>query len=174
MIIVEDSIINSLWTCAVIIGLYIFFCSPWNRSIQTYIPSRFGINAAPVGRRGTGDFARTLFLLPAGHWATPFTVMTFWAVTPVDHAESGSAQRSSVVINVQTFRDGLRSATVGVHVYKRTDVPFFTEIIGRIVVMGWIKTDVLHLYTGVDLPKFSKWDNPGNAVMPFCIEKTDV
>lgn len=136
MIIVEDPVINPLRTCAVIIGLYIFFCSPWNWRIQTYVPIRFGINAAPVGRRGTGDFARTLILLPAGDWTTPFTVMTFWAVAPVDHAESGSAQRSPIIINVQTFRDGLGSAAVGVHVNERTDAPCFTEIIGRIVVMG--------------------------------------
>lgn len=62
--------------------------------------------------------------------------MTFWAVAPVHHAESGITQRSPIIVKLQAFRDGLGSATVGVHVNERIDAPFFTKLIGRIVVMG--------------------------------------
>lgn len=43
-----------------------------------------------------------------------YEITSYFAYTNCE--ESGSAQRSPIIINVQTFRDGLRSATVGFHV----------------------------------------------------------
>ena len=86
---------------------------------------RFSIKAAPIGRRGTGDFARTRFLFSTGDWTTPFTVMAFWTVASVDHTESGSAQRSTIRVNVQAFQDTFWSAAVRIQVNEGCNVPFF-------------------------------------------------
>ena len=86
MIIIEDSIIYPLRTCAVIVSLFVFFCASRYGSIKTDIPIRFGIKTTPVGGRGAGHIAGTLFLFPTGDRATPFTIMAFWTIAPVNHA----------------------------------------------------------------------------------------
>jgi len=64
------------------------------------------------------------------------------AVSPVDHTETGHAQRGAVFVNGDSVRYGIRAAPVTVEVNKRTDLPFLAQFVSGIVVMGGVQADV--------------------------------
>ena len=155
MIVIENSTINSLRACAVIVGLFIFVRTSGNRRVKTDIPIRFGIYATPVGRGGTRDFAGALVLFPTGNWATPFTVMATGAVSPINHTKSGVTHWSAILINVKSFWDGFRSATVTVKVNEGIDTPFPAQFVGWVVIMSRVQTKTRNLYRRIDFAKLS-------------------
>lgn len=85
MIVIEDPIIYPLWTCAVIVDLFIFLCAAGHRGIKADIPIRFGIDTSAVRRGGTGILAGTAVHFPAGWWTTPFTAASVGVISPIDH-----------------------------------------------------------------------------------------
>ena len=85
MIMIENSIVNTFWTCPVVIRFFIFFRSSWYRRIQTDIPVRFSIYATPVGWRGAVIFAGTAALFTTGKRTTPLNTAASGTVTPINN-----------------------------------------------------------------------------------------
>lgn len=72
-VVIENSIIYTLWTCAVVIYLFICFRTTWDWRIQAQIPLGFSINTTPVGWGGAVGFAVACFFFAAGNRTTPFS-----------------------------------------------------------------------------------------------------
>ena len=51
----------------------------------------------------------------------------------------------AVDVNIQTFWNGFRFSPVGIQVNKGYNVPFFTKLISRIIIMGRIQTEIFNL-----------------------------
>ncbi len=100
--------------------------------------------------------------------------MLLFTVTPVDHPQASHAQGSTVFVNGDGARDGVRSAAVVIEVDERPDPPFPAEAIGGIVVMCGIQAEIPDGDVRVDGLKFAKADDSADAVMPSCIEEADM
>ena len=174
IVIIQHPVIYPLTGGPVIVGFLIFLCPPRDRGIQTDVPVRFCVDTAAV-RRG-----RTFFLtgagahFAAGERAAPSAGMLLPAVAPVDHAETGHAQGSAVLINGDGVRYGSRPAAVGIQVNKRADPPFLAEPISGIVVMGRVQADVPDRDIRVNGPEFPEGDDGADAVVPPGIQETDM
>lgn len=96
------------------------------------------------------------------------------AVSPVDHTETGHAQGSTVHINGNGVRDGIRAPSVAVEVNKRSDLPFLTKPIGGIVVMCGVQADVSERDIRIDGFKFPEGNDGTDTVVPPGIQETDM
>ena len=106
MVVIEYPVVDPFESSTVVIDLFVFFRTSRNRGVEPDIPGRFGVDAPSVRGIRAAFAGRTFFLLAAGCRAAPFTAAASGTESPVDHAESSSAQRSPIIINVQTFRNG--------------------------------------------------------------------
>ena len=52
------------------------------------------------------------------------------------------------------IRDGFGSSTFGIEIDEWTDFPSFAELIGRIIVMGRIKTEIADRNIWIEIPEF--------------------
>ena len=174
MIVVQHPVVHPFTGSAVIVGLLIFRCPPWDRGIETDVPVRFCVDAAAIGRGGAFIFAWAGTHPAAGEGTAPFAGMLLFTVPPVDHTEPGHAQGSAVFIDGDGVRDGIRAAAVGIKVNKRPDLPFLAEPISGIVVMGGVQADVPDRDIRVDGPEFPEGDDGADAVVPSGIQETDM
>ena len=158
----------------VIVDSLIFLSAPWHGSIEADIPVRLCVDAVAIRGFGTFLFTRAGIRFAAGKRAAPFAGMLLFTVPPVDHAEAGHAQGSAIRVNGEGSRDGLWPSPVRVEVNKRADIPFFTEAIGGIVVMGGIQAEVLDGDIGVNGLKFPQGDNGADAVVSPGVQEMDV
>ena len=99
MIVIEDPIVYSLRTCAVIVNLFILCCAARYWSIKADIPIRFGIDASAIRGVGTGIFAGTAVHFPTGWRTMPFAAVSVGVISPIDHPKTGRTQRGTILIN---------------------------------------------------------------------------
>ena len=174
MVIIQNSVIYPFTGSAVVVDALIFLCSPWDRGIETDVPVRFCIDTASVGRGRTVLFTGTGIHFAAGERAAPLAGMLLFAVSPVDHAETGHAQRGAVTVNGDGVRDGIRAPAVIVEVDKGTYLPFLAQPVGGIVVMGRIQADIPDRDIRVKGLEFPEGDDGADAVMPPGIQESDM
>ncbi len=174
MVVIEYTVINPFAGSTVVVNFLIFIRSPWHRSIEPDVPFRFCVDTPAISR------GRTIFLAGTGiHFATgkgtaPFTGMLLLTIAPVDHTETGHAQRRTVFVDRDGIRNGNRPAAVSIKVDEGTDAPFFAKSICGIVVIGRIQAEVTDRDIRVDGFKFTQGDNGGDAVMPPGIYEADM
>lgn len=96
MIVVKDTVIYPFAGSAVIVNLFIFIRTARNGRIKTDIPFRFCVNAPAIRGRRTFLFTAAGIRFAAGKGAAPFAGMLLFTVAPVDHTETGHAQRGAV------------------------------------------------------------------------------
>lgn len=136
MVVVQDAVVYPFAGSTVIVNPLIFISAACNGRVKADIPFRFGVNAPAIRGRGTCLFAGAGICSAAGKRAAPFAGVLLFAVTPVDHTETGHAQGSAIIINSDGSGNRIRPAPVYVQVDKRADVPFLAKLISGIVVMG--------------------------------------
>ena len=100
--------------------------------------------------------------------------MLLFTVAPVDHTETGHAQRGAVPINGDGVRDGIRASPVRVKVNERPDLPFPAESISGIVVMCGVQADIPDRDVRVKSPEFPEGDNGTYAVIAPGVQETDM
>lgn len=174
MVVIEYPVVHPFAGSAVIVDFLIYVCPTGDRGIEADVPFRFCVNASTI-RRGGAFFptgAGTHFA--AGERAAPFSGMFLSAVSPVDHAETGHAQRGAVLIDGDGIRDGIRAAPVGIKINKRPDIPFLTQHISGVIVMGGVQADIPDGNIRVNGFKFPERDNGTDAVMTSGIQKADM
>ena len=174
MVIVEDAVVYPFTGCAVFINFFIFPRAPGNRGIKARIPVRFCIDAPPVWGFGAFIPARTVIHFAAGQRAAPFAPAAAGAIAPVYHPVASLADGRSILIDNHFIWNGFWHAAVGIQVDKRPDVPCFTKVIRRVVVIGGIKAHVLDGDGRIQVTKFFKRDNPADTVVASCIQETDM
>ena len=72
------------------------------------------------------------------------------------------------------MRDGIRAAPVGIKVDKRPDIPFLTQPVRGIVVMGGVQADVPDRDIRVNGFKFSEGDDGADTVVASGIQESDM
>ena len=174
MVIVEDAVVYTFAGCAVFINFFIFPRAPGNRGIKARIPVRFCIDAPPVWGFGAFIPARAGIHFAAGQRTAPFAPAAAGAIAPVYHPVASLADGRSILIDNHFIWNGFWHAAVGIQVDKRPDVPCFTKVIGRVVVIGGIKAHVLDGDGRIQVTKFFKRDNPADTVVASCIQETDM
>lgn len=174
MVIVQDAVVYPFTGCAVFINFFIFPRAPGNRGIKARIPVRFCIDAPPVWGFGAFIPARAGIHFAAGQRTAPFAPAAAGAISPVYHPVASLADGRSILIDNHFIWNGFWHAAVGIQVDKRPDVPCFTKVIGRVVVIGGIKAHVLDGDGRIQVTKFFKRDNPADTVVASCIQETDM
>ena len=100
--------------------------------------------------------------------------MLLFTVAPVDHTETGHAQRGAVFINGDGVRDGIRASPVSVEVNERADIPFPAEPISGVVVMCGVQADIPDRDVRVKSPEFPEGDNGADAVVAPGVQEADM
>ena len=174
MVIIEHPVIDPFTGSAVIVNRFIFLRTPGDRSIEPDIPVWLCVDTPAIGRRGTFPFTGTGIHPAAGKRAAPFAGMFLFTVSPVDHAVASHAQGSAVCVNGDRIRDGIGSAAVVIQVNERPELPFFTKVVGSIVIIGRIQTEVTDRDIRVDSLKFPEGNKGGDTVVPPGIQEADM
>ena len=149
MVVIEYTVVDPFGSSTVVIDLFVLFRTSRNGGVEPDIPGGFGVDTPSVRGSGAGFAGRTFFLLAAGCRTAPFTAAASGAESPVDHAESCLTDGCTIGINADMAGNCLWSSTIGIEVNKRADIPGFAEVIGRIVIMCRVQTEVFDADVGV-------------------------
>ena len=149
MVVIEYPVVDPFGSSTIIIDFFVLFRTPGNRCVESDIPGRVGVDTPSVRGIGAAVAGRTFFLFATGNGAAPFAAAAFGAKAPVDHAESGLTYGSAIGINADMSGYCRRSSAIGIEVNKRADIPGFAEIIGGIVIMCRVQTEVFDADVGV-------------------------
>ena len=149
MVVIEYPVVDPFGSSTIIIVFFVLFRTPGNRCVESDIPGRFGVDTPSVRGIGAAFAGRTFFLFAAGCRTTPFASAASGTESPVDHAESGLTDGCTIGINADMAGNCLWSSTIGIEVNKRADIPGFAEVIGRIVIMCRVETEVFDADVGV-------------------------
>ena len=174
IVIVQGAVVYLFTGCAVFINFFIFPRAPGNRGIKARIPVRFCIDAPPVWGFGAFIPARTGIHFAAGQRTAPFAPAAAGAIAPVYHPVAGLADGRSILIDHNFIWNGIWHAADGIQIGKRPDVPCFTKVMGRVVVICGIETQILDGNVRIKATKFFKRDNPADTIVASCIQETNM
>lgn len=174
MVVIQHPVVYPFAGSTVVVDFLIFRSPSGYRSIESDVPVGFGIDAAAIGGRGTLIPACAGAGFATGERAAPFAGMLLLTIAPVDHTETGHAQRRAVFINGDGIRNGSGPPPVRVEVNKRSDLPFLAKAICGIVVMCRVQTDIPDRDVRIDGCEFPKGNNRADAVMPPGVKEADM
>ena len=155
VVVIEYPVIDPFGSSTIVIDLFVLFRTPCNRCVESDIPGGFGVDTPSVRGIRAALAGITFFLFATGCRTTPFAAAASGAESPVDHAETGLTDGCAIGINADMARNCLGYPAIGIEVNKRADIPGFAEVIGGIVIMCRVQTEVLDADVGVqgtDLP----------------------